>query len=94
MRRADIAAGQLAPAISGLFDVVFAFAIVLERRGLLSRADIAETLRTVQVQIAEQEGPASARAVIAELMIAAFDLPTAGPAARARFTVIDGKPAL
>jgi type IV secretory pathway VirB10-like protein len=55
MRLIELAGDQLAAFASGMLDVIFTFAVVLERKGLLTRAEIAETLRAVQAQVAEQE---------------------------------------
>jgi hypothetical protein len=60
MRLIELAGDQLAAFASGMLDVIFTFAVVLERKGLLTRAEIAETLRAVQAQVAEQE-PGRAR---------------------------------
>jgi hypothetical protein len=44
MNRADLTSDQLGAFASGLLDVLYAFSIVLERRGLLARTEIAEAL--------------------------------------------------
>jgi hypothetical protein len=76
MRLIELAGDQLAAFASGMLDVIFTFAVVLERKGLLTRAEIAETLRAVQAQVAEQEpGGRGARAGVVDLMLNAFDLP-------------------
>jgi hypothetical protein len=90
MNSATVASHQLGAFASGMCDVLFAFAVVLERRGLLSRADIADTLTEVQAQIAAQEGSQPGRGVVVELMRQAFALPIAGDQARARLRVIEG----
>ncbi|HEY3909263.1 MAG TPA: hypothetical protein VGM07_05170 [Stellaceae bacterium] len=91
MNRMDLSSDQIVPFICGALDVVFAFSIALERRGLLTRAEIVETLRAAQVQIEAQDGPQpTARAGVVDLMLKAFDMPVDGEQARSRFTVIDG----
>ena len=90
MTRTQIPDDQIGAFASGMLDVLFAFAIVLERRGLLARSEIAAALAVVQKQAEEQEGKRTARTLVAELMRKAFDLPFAGEQARARLTVIDG----
>lgn len=74
----------------GALDVLFAFSLALERRGLLQRAEIVEMLDHVQHQAAEQEGRSTARTVVAVLMRDAFNLPVAGEQARASFRLLDG----
>jgi hypothetical protein len=73
-----------------MLDVVFAFSLALERKGLLARSEIVDTLTAVKAQVAAQEGPASKRGAVAELMLQAFRLPVAGEQVRARFRVVDG----
>ncbi len=73
---------------SGMLDVIFAFSIVLERKGLMDRAEIVDTLRQVQAQTT-RDGPA-ARSTVVDLMLQAFNIPVAGEQARARLTVIAG----
>lgn len=89
MNHAQIDAGQLGEFISGLFDVMFAFSLALERAGLLDRAEIVDMLRHVQEQVTAQQGP-SPRTLIADLMLKAFDVPHVGADARSRLRVIDG----
>jgi hypothetical protein len=90
MQNREIAAAQIGPLISGLLDVMFAFAIILEQRGVLSREELVEGLIVMQAEIAEQEGGPSARSTVVDMMTEAFRLPIAGKQTRARFTVIDG----
>jgi hypothetical protein len=68
---------------------VFAFTLAMERKGLLTRSEVAEALRYVIKDVAAQEG-VTARTVVAELMLQAFDAPAAGADARSRLRVIDG----
>jgi hypothetical protein len=81
---------DLGPVITGALDVLLAFSIALERRGLLTRAEIADTLRTVKDQVEAQEGGRTRRSAVAEWMLPVFDAPIAGADARSRFQVIDG----
>jgi cell division protein FtsB len=91
MNNADVKGEDLSAFLSGFLDVLFAFSIVLERRGVLTREEIAAALGEVQRQIAEQEGRQEpARAKVADLMRQAFSLPLAGAQARARLRLIDG----
>jgi hypothetical protein len=90
MQRVHIQGGELGALISGLLDVVFAFSLALEQKGLLDRSGIVATLARVQQQLQAQEGPTSRRSAVAELMLQAFRLPVAGEQARARFRVIAG----
>jgi hypothetical protein len=85
-----IRSDQIGSFLSGILDVLFGFSIVLERRGLLTRAEIAAALREMQAQIEAQEGGLdSARKVVVDLMLKAFELPIAVDM-RARLQVIDG----
>jgi hypothetical protein len=91
MNHADVKGEDLSAFLSGFLDVLFAFSIVLERRGVLTRQEIADALGEVQEQIEEQEGqPDPVRAKVAQLMRQAFDLPFAGDQARARLRLVDG----
>ena len=90
MQRTTIANVDLGAFASGMLDVVFAFSVVLERKGLLSRSEIADTLRQVKAQVEAQEGVGTKRAAVAELMLQAFDMPVAGDQARARLQVVEG----
>lgn len=89
VKNATCAAEEVAGFLAGALEVLYALCFVLERNGLLTRQQIADTLATVQAQIVAQEGP-SKRTAVAELMVEAFRLPTAGAEARARFRVIAG----
>ena len=53
MRRKD---DDFALIVNGVLDVVLAFAITLERRGLLTRVEIADTLRIVKDQRKPSKG--------------------------------------
>lgn len=91
MNDAHITSDELGAFVSGALDVIFALTIVLERRGLLTRAEIVDTLAEVQDQIAGQDGPQRlARGTVVELMRKAFNLPMAGDQVRARWEVING----
>jgi hypothetical protein len=90
LNQVHILGNELGAVVGGMLDVVFAFSLALERKGLLARSEIVDTLSQVQQQIAAQEGPASKRGAVAELMLAAFATPRAGEQARARFRVVDG----
>src|SRR5208282_112347 len=61
----------------------------LERKGLLDRAGIVDTLRQVKDQVEAQEGAATQRSAVAELMLQALDMPVAGAQARARLRLVD-----
>ena len=74
----------------GALDVLFAFSLALEKRGLLQRAEIVDMLDQVQHQAAAQEGGSTPRIVVAQLMREAFGLPVAGEQVRAGFRVLDG----
>jgi hypothetical protein len=75
MRLIELAGDQLAAFASGMLDVIFTSPSCSSAR-LLTRAEIAETLRAVQAQVAEQEpGRHGARAGVVDLMLNAFDLP-------------------
>lgn len=82
--------GPFGEFLTGALDVVFAFAVALERKGLLSRAEIADTLRQVIAQTGALEGGRTGRVVVAEVMLQAFDMPVAGEPVRSRFQVIVG----
>jgi len=91
MSNIEITAEQLGAFAAGMLDVVFAFSIALERKGLLDRREIVDTLRTAREQISEQEqGRQTARSGVVDLMLAAFKLPVAGGQVRERWKVIDG----
>ena len=91
MNSIDVRGDRVADFVQGTLDVVFAFAVTLERKGLLSRSDLAEMLSTAQEQQAERDRALHpARAGVIELMRQAFDMPVAGEQARARFRVIEG----
>jgi hypothetical protein len=85
-----IAAVDLGAFASGMLDVLFAFSLALERKGLLDRAEIVEILRQVTAQVEAQEGTPTKRGAVAELMLQAFDMPVAGEQARARLRLVDG----
>jgi hypothetical protein len=82
--------GQFGEFLAGALDVVFAFAVALERKGVLSRAEIAEALRQVIAQVDAQEGGPTGRVVVADVMRQAFDMPAAGEQARLRLKLLDG----
>jgi hypothetical protein len=90
MNHVKLQADQLGAFACGMMDVIFAFSIVLERHGLLQRAEIADVLAEVQQQAQKQDGQPTARTLVATLMRQSFGLPVAGEQARARFKVIDG----
>jgi hypothetical protein len=90
LNRTTIAAVDLGAFAGGMLDVLFAFSLALERKGLLTRAEIADTLRQVKSQVEAQEGAGTKRAAVAELMLQAFDMPVAGDQARARLEVVEG----
>ena len=81
---------DVGPLITGVFDVLFAFAVAIERKGLLERREIAATLRTVKEQVEAQQGGPTKRSTLAEWLLPAFEAPAAGEQARLRFSVIDG----
>jgi hypothetical protein len=81
---------ELGAVVGGMLDVIFAFSLALERKGLLDRREIVDTLTAVKAQVAAQEGPSSKRGAVAELMLQALQLPVAGEQARAKFRVIAG----
>jgi hypothetical protein len=89
LNRVHIPGNEIGAVVGGVLDVIFAFAITLERAGLLDRSAIVETLNQVKEQIAEQ-GLSSKRGAVAELMLQALKLPVAGKQTRARFRVIAG----
>jgi hypothetical protein len=62
----------------GCLDVVFAFSLALEMKGLLDRSEIVDTLTQVRDQSLAQEGRRTARTAVAEVMLQAFSLPVAG----------------
>jgi hypothetical protein len=86
---------QLPQVLNGMLDVLFAFSIALERKGLLSRGEIVAVLEAVKAQTTEWTGGTTpARALIADLMIQAFEIPVAGEQVRQSWQVVDGgKPA-
>jgi hypothetical protein len=90
LNRVHIPGSEIGAVIGGVLDVIFAFAITLERAGLLDRSAIADTLTKVKEQTAAQKGPSSARGTVAELMLQALKLPVAGEQARTRLRVIAG----
>jgi hypothetical protein len=76
--------------VLGCLDVVFAFSLALEKKGLLDRAEIVDALTQVKEQSLAQEGRRTARTAVAEIMVQALRLPVAGDQARARLRVLDG----
>jgi hypothetical protein len=90
MNRRTIAAAELGAFAGGMLDVLFAFTLALERKGLLDRAEIVDTLTQVKRQVEAQEGAATKRSAVAELMLQALDMPVAGAQARARLRLVDG----
>lgn len=75
MNRVQIPVAELGAVVSGVLDVVFAFALALERAGLLDRAAIVDVLIRIKEQIAAQEGTSSKRGVVADLLLQALQLP-------------------
>jgi hypothetical protein len=74
----------------GCLDVVFAFSLALEKKGLLDRSEIVDTLTQVRDQSLAQEGRRTARTAVAEVMLQAFAMPVAGDQARGRLRVLEG----
>jgi hypothetical protein len=74
--------------VLGALDVVFAFSLALERRGLLSRGEIVEALAQVEQQQLDQEGGPTARTAVCATMRQAFAMPVAGEQARRGWRVI------
>ncbi len=90
MIRFNLQADQLGAFVSGALDVIFAFSIALERKGLLERRELVNVLQAVQAQIGEQEQDQPGRKLVVDVMLQAFALPVAGDQVRARWQVIDG----
>ncbi len=90
MSGATFDAEQLGQVLNGMLDVMFGFAIALERKGLLPRCEIVEVLGQVIRQATEQEGAPTKRTAIVELMLQALHRPIAGADARSRLQVLDG----
>jgi hypothetical protein len=74
----------------GALDVLFAFSLALEKRGLLWRAEIVEMLDQVEAQQVQQEGGSTARGAVVHLLRQAFAMPVAGEQVRAGFRLVDG----
>ena len=89
LNRTTIPAVDLGAFAGGMLDVLFAFTIALERKGLLDRAELVDVLRQVKDQVAAQEGTSTKRGAVAELMLQAFDMPVAGDQARSRLRLVD-----
>ncbi len=81
---------DLGPVVTGVFDVMLALTLALERKGYLVREEIAAVLTTVKEQIEAQEGGPTMRTRLAEWLLPVFKAPVAGEQARARLTVING----
>ena len=81
---------EIGPFLAGIVDLVFAFAISLERNGLLPRAEIVRVLDEVEAQQVQQEGRSTARGAVVHLLRDAFAMPVAGAQVRAGFRVLDG----
>jgi hypothetical protein len=75
--------------VVGCLDVLFAFSLALEKKGLLDRSEIVDALTQVRDQSLAQEGRRTARTAVAEVMLQAFSLPVAGDQARARLRLVD-----
>ena len=75
--------------INGVLDVIFAFAMTLERKGVMERCELATMFRFVSDQATKQSGRTK-RTLIAEMMIEAFEMPVAGDQVRERWQVVDG----
>jgi hypothetical protein len=88
MNKTTVTLGDLGAVVSGIFDVIFAFTIALERKRVLERGEIVDVLK----QVAAQEAAPTARAALADLMLKAFDTPVAGDQARARLRLVLGTP--
>lgn len=88
MNRLAMSSEDLAAFASGMLDVLFAFSLALERKGLLLRSEVVELLDQVQEQVDEREGCPTPRRAVATLMLQAFALPLAGD--RSGFQVIVG----
>jgi len=89
LNQATIAADELGAFAGGMLDVLFAFSLALERKGLLDRSEIVDVLRQVKDQVAAQEGTSIKRGAVAELMLQALDTPVAGTQARARLRIVE-----
>jgi hypothetical protein len=88
--RIDLQSSEIGAFVTGALDVLFAFSLALECKGLLTRAEIVDALTQVQHQIEAQEGGSTKRTAVASLMLEAFRMPVAGDQARARWRVVDG----
>jgi hypothetical protein len=74
--------------VLGALDVVFAFSLALERRGLLSRAEIVTALEQVEQQQLAQQGRPTMRTEVCAIMRQAFEMPVAGAQVRRGWRVI------
>lgn len=90
MSRAIIPPDEHIAFLAGVVDVIFAFAISLERAGVLPRAQIAAVLDEVEKQQVQQEGRSTTRGAVVHLLRQAFELPVAGAQVRAGFRVVPG----
>jgi hypothetical protein len=81
---------EIGPFMAGVADVIFGFAVALERNGLLRRSDIAGLLEEIEAQQVQQEGRSTTRGAVVHLLRQAFELPVAGQQVRAAFRVLDG----
>jgi len=81
---------ELGKIVNGVFDVVYAFALALDAKGIISRAEIGGILRQVVAAAERQEGGPTARTALAELTQKAFDAPLAGAQARAQLRLVEG----
>jgi hypothetical protein len=89
MNRLAIPPDDIGAFLTGMLDVVFAFSLALERKGLLSRGEIVDTLTQVKAQVEAQDGVSSKRGAVAGLMLQAFARPVAGAQARSRLRLVD-----
>ena len=80
----------IGPFLAGVVDVIFAFAIALERVGLFARAELVRVLDDVEAQQLQQEGRSRTRGAVVHLLRQAFAMPVAGEQSRASFRLLHG----
>ena len=81
---------EIGPFLAGVTDVVFGFAVALERAGLFTRAEIVSVLDEIEAQQVAQEGRSTTRGAVVHLLRQAFAIPLAGERVERPFRLIDG----
>ena len=85
-----LANSNITELVLGMLDVQLAFGVTLTNAGLLTREQIADTMRVVGEQQARQFGDNPSRRWPAETMRAFMELPVADGRGAAKLFVVDG----